>query len=180
LWLAIIVGGSLILAREEFTPVQALAQGKTFPAGSAIPLSSFQPTLILFVHPLCPCTRASFHELEDLLAEVPNKVSVVVVFTIPEGLPSDWKKGDLWQSAMALSGIHVMQDDRGIESRRFNVTGSGHCLLYSPSGALLFSGGITASRGHDGENPGRLALVSLISTGRADIHGTPVFGCSLL
>jgi hypothetical protein len=170
----------LILAREEFTPVNTLSQGKIFPAGSTIPRSAHQPTLILFVHPLCPCTRASFHELENLRAEVPGKVFVVIVFTIPEGLPPDWKQGDLWQSALSYSGVQMREDRDGVESRRFGVTGSGHCLLYSPSGALLFSGGITASRGHDGENPGRLALVSFISTGHAAINKTPVFGCSLL
>jgi hypothetical protein len=168
------------MAREGFTPVKGLPQGMIFPAGSAIALSAHEPTLILFVHPLCPCTHASFHELENLLAEVPGKVSVVIVFTVPKGLPSDWKGGDLWQSAVALSGVRLTSDRDGVESRRFSVAGSGHCLLYSPSGALLFSGGITASRGHDGENPGRLALVSLITTGHAAINKTPVFGCSLL
>jgi hypothetical protein len=174
------VGGFLILAQEEFTPVPVVAQGPLFPAGSAIPLSPRQPTLILFVHPLCPCTRASFHELSALLAEVPHKISLVVVFTIPKGLPGTWKQGDLWQSARELSDTQVMEDQDGIESRRFSVNGSGHCLLYAPSGRLLFSGGITASRGHEGENPGRLALVSLITTGHAAVDKTPVFGCSLL
>lgn len=168
------------MAREEFTPIEALSQEKMFPAGSFIPLSPSQPTLVIFVHPLCPCTRASFHELESLTAELPKRISIVIVFTLPEGLPSDWKQGDLWKSAMAFSGVHITEDYRGNEARRFNVKGSGHCLLYSTSGALLFSGGITASRGHDGENPGRLALVSFITTGHAAINKTPVFGCSLL
>ena len=180
LWIALVAAGFWVLAREEFTPVASLSQGPTFPSGSSVPLASHQPTLILFVHPLCPCTRASFHELSDLLAEVPHKISLIVVFTIPKGLPDDWKQGDLWQAARSFPGTQVMEDRDGIESRRFGVNGSGHCLLYAPSGQLLFSGGITASRGHEGENPGRLALVSLIATGHAAINQTPVFGCSLL
>jgi hypothetical protein len=179
-WLALICLGFLTLMREEYSPAKTLSQGASFPGMSSISLSAREPTLILFVHPLCPCTRASFHELEALLTEVSGKVSVVIVFTVPEGLPSDWKQGDLWQSAKTLADVRVTTDRNGMESRRFCVTGSGHCLLYSPSGALLFSGGITASRGHDGENPGRLALLSLITTGHAVIDKTPVFGCSLL
>ena len=180
LWIALIAGGSLLLAREEFTPAKPGIQEKAFPAGSIVPLSSRQPTLILFVHPLCPCTRATFHELDDLLADVRAQASVVIVFTVPKGLPANWKQGDLYRSARALSGIHVMEDEGGTESLRFGVNGSGHCLLYSPSGTLLFSGGITASRGHDGENPGCLALASFIKTGHALVNRTPVFGCSLL
>ena len=180
LWSMLIGLGFLILAHEEFTPVKSLACIGTFPPDSEITLSASQSTLIVFVHPLCPCTRATFHELEQLLADTENKVSVFVVFTIPNGLPPDWKKGDLWRSAVQFDKTHVLEDPGGAESRRFSVEGSGHCLLYSPAGHLLFSGGITASRGHDGENPGRMALVELINTGHAAIDRTPVFGCSLL
>jgi hypothetical protein len=180
LWLALICSGFLTLMREEYTPAKSLPQPTSFPGKSSISLSTHEPTLILFVHPLCPCTRASFHELEDLLTEVSGKVSVFIVFTVPAGFPSDWKQGDLWQSAVTFDGVRVRTNPNGVESRRFSVTDSGHCLLYAPSGALLFSGGITASRGHDGENPGRLALLSLITTGHALIGKTPVFGCSLL
>jgi hypothetical protein len=74
----------------------------------------------------------------------------------------------------------VIRDQGGVEARRFDVEGSGHVLLYAPSGKLLFSGGITPSRGHEGDNAGRSAIVSLILRGHAPVDHTPVFGCSLL
>ena len=169
-----------MLAREHFTPVPSAAMKKAFPAGSKIPLASGEPTLVLFVHPLCPCTRASFHELKEVLGETHDQVSTVIVFSVPHGLPANWKDGDLWRSAKAMREARVVVDQDGVEAGRFGVKGSGHCLLYSPTGDLLFSGGITGSRGHEGENPGSLAVRSLIATGRADITSTPVFGCSLL
>jgi hypothetical protein len=172
--------GSFILAREEYTPVCPSSIATAFPPGSALQLAAHEPTLILFAHPLCPCTEATLQELKDLLTDNSNKVSVVIVFSIPPGLPANWKQGDLWQSATRNPSFRVVQDSEGREARRFGVTGSGHCLLYSPSGRLLFSGGITGSRGHMGENPGRLALVALITNGHAAINHTPVFGCSLL
>ena len=119
-------------------------------------------------------------ELKDILAHEPGKVAVYVVFTIAPGLPDSWKKGDLWTTASATPAVHVVQDDGGRIARQFAVLGSGHCLLYAPSGRLLFSGGITGSRGHAGDNAGQLAVIDLIQSGHADVTRTPVFGCSLL
>jgi hypothetical protein len=151
-----------------------------FPGNSAVRLVSDKLTLVLFAHPQCPCTRASLHELDCLMAETQNRVSVSVVFTIPDGVPVDWEQGDLWNSATSIPGLRVIRDRGGREAHRFNVAGSGHVLLYAPSGKLLFSGGITASRGHEGDNVGRTAIVSFILAGHSPVSHTPVFGCSLL
>ncbi len=151
-----------------------------FPRSSAVRLVSDKPTLVLFAHPHCPCTRASLQELDGLLAETQNRVSVTVVFTIPDGVPGDWEQGDLWNSAKSIPGLRVIRDQGGVEAHRFDVEGSGHVLLYAPSGKLLFSGGITASRGHEGSNMGRSAIVSFILDGHSPVSHTPVFGCSLL
>lgn len=169
-----------MLAREEYTPVPLTSTATAFPSGSTFGLATSEPTLIVFVHPLCPCTEATLHELKELLTDTSNKISVVIVFSIPTGLPANWKQGDLWRSVRSNSNFRIVQDSGGGEARRFGVNGSGHCLLYSSGGRLLFSGGITGSRGHTGENPGRLTLVALITTGHARISHTPVFGCSLL
>ena len=153
---------------------------KLFPPSSAVQLVSDKPTLVLFAHPRCPCTEASLHELVGLLAETQNRVSVTVVFTIPDGVPAGWELGDLWNSATNIPGIRVIRDQGGREAHRFDVEGSGHALLYAPSGKLLFSGGITGSRGHEGDNAGRSAVVSFVVNGHAPVNHTPVFGCSLL
>jgi hypothetical protein len=179
-WVALLVVGFLFLAEEEFTPVKASLRVTSFPKNSAVRLASDKLTLVLFAHPHCPCTRASLHELDGLLAETQNRVSVSVVFTIPDGVPADWEQGDLWKSATSIPGFRAMRDQGGREAHRFDVEGSGHVLLYAPSGKLLFSGGITASRGHEGDNVGRSAIVSFILDGHSPVSHTPVFGCSLL
>jgi hypothetical protein len=179
-WATVIAAGAMVLFHEEYTPVARAAVGGHFPAGSAVTLSPTEPTLVLFSHPLCPCTRATLHEMEEVVGEMPDKVAVTVVFTVAKGLPADWKQGDLWRSATTLRGVRVVVDEDGVEARRFGVIGSGHCLVYAPDGQLLFSGGITGSRGHEGENPGLGALRGVLTTGRADNTSTPVFGCSLL
>ena len=79
-----------------------------------------------------------------------------------------------------MPGVRVYRDEGGVETRRFGVTSSGHVLLYAPSGRLQFSGGITLSRGHEGDNPGSEAIIHVVRGGTLAQHETPVFGCTLL
>lgn len=102
-----------------------------------------------------------------------------VLFLKPDGFAEDWQKTDLWRSAAAIPGVHVMTDGGGGEARLFHAATSGQAILYDARGRLLFSGGITASRGHAGDNAGRAFIVSLLIRGAADRRSTPVFGCSL-
>jgi hypothetical protein len=74
--------------------------------------------------------------------------------------------------------VTVVSDSGGIEAGLFGAEASGATLLFDAQGGLLFSGGITASRGHAGENAGENAVVSLINGERAPLSRTFVFGCS--
>jgi hypothetical protein len=85
----------------------------------------------------------------------------------------------LRRSAAEIPGVSVLSDPDGAEARRFGAQTSGHTLLFDHTGRLLFSGGITQSRGHAGDNAGESAIVSLINTQAADQTKTQVFGCSL-
>ena len=71
-------------------------------------------------------------------------------------------------------------DKGGTEARRFRVAGSGTTLLYAPTGQLLFSGGVTASRGHEGASVGSEAITRWVLRGSAPTVHAPVFGCALL
>jgi hypothetical protein len=75
--------------------------------------------------------------------------------------------------------VTVIQDEDGLEARRFHATTSGHAIVYDARASLLFTGGITASRGHSGDNEGRSAIVSLLTEGVAERKETLTFGCSL-
>ncbi|MBI3542699.1 MAG: RedB protein, partial [Deltaproteobacteria bacterium] len=50
---------------------------------------------------------------------------------------------------------------------------------FDGAGKLAFSGGITASRGHLGENAGLAAVVQFVSSGKVPLERARVFGCSL-
>jgi hypothetical protein len=70
-------------------------------------------------------------------------------------------------------------DGGGVEARRFRVATSGHVLLYDVRGLLIFSGGITAARGHRGDSYGRAAVHDRILNPEGTRSGSPVFGCPL-
>jgi hypothetical protein len=98
----------------------------------------------------------------------------------PAGFGPGWEQTDLWRAAAALPGVTVLRDDEGIEARRFGVETSGQTLLYDRRGTLVFSGGITGSRGHAGDNAGEAALIDRLVRSTADHGSSNVFGCPLL
>ena len=114
------------------------------------------------------------------MAHCQGKVSTYVLFYKPTDLPESWGQTDLWQSAVSIPGVTVLNDTDGTEAKRFGAATSGQTLLYSEEGNLLFSGGITGSRGHSGDNDGRDAIVSLLLNGNMDHSTTLVYGCDLL
>jgi hypothetical protein len=70
-------------------------------------------------------------------------------------------------------------DGDGSESRRFGSHTSGDVLIYGADGKLAFCGGITAGRGHRGENLAADAA-KLAATGQGNnTVKMPVFGCAL-
>ena len=179
LWLfALGVGVQFVLAYEN-SPGTVGGVPKVWPAASRVQRSLTLPTLVMMVHPQCPCSRASIGELELLMMESSELVNANVVFVRPAGFPDEWEKTDLWRKAAAIRGVTISVDQGGIEARRFGSQTSGQVMLYSAQGQLLFSGGITASRGHSGDNAGRSAIVALLTQGRAARDETPVFGCPL-
>lgn len=152
---------------------------KVWTSGGRVELAKDKATLLVMLHPQCPCTRATLGELNALLAQCGDKVQVYALFYKPKDYPQDWVKTDLWRSASAIPGVRVVVDEDGIEARRLHAVTSGQVFLFNPAGHLLFSGGITPARGTSGDNAGREAIVSFVTTGQAKRNKTFVFGCSL-
>jgi hypothetical protein len=108
-----------------------------------------------------------------------GRVTTYAVFVKPQDFSTEWEKSDLWTNAASIPGVQVMQDDGGVEAQRFRSLTSGQTVLYDKNGKLLFSGGMTAARGHEGDNAGRSAIVSILNEGKSELVNTPVFGCAL-
>jgi hypothetical protein len=178
-WLLAAGGGFAVIYRYQNTTGEPGATPVHWPARAQLEHDAHRATLVMFVHPQCPCTRASIEELNHLLAQVGDHISAEVLFLKPKKLPSDWDKTDLWRSAMAIPGVKVAEDLDGVQANIFGAETSGSVLLYDTRGRLLFKGGITASRGHIGDNVGEDAVISLCQGHAASLNQAPVYGCSL-
>ena len=109
-----------------------------------------------------------------------GKVAAYVLFLTPSSLPAQWADTDLRRDAERIPGVTVLSDIDGAEAQKFGAQTSGHTFLYDRGGSLLFNGGITASRGHAGDNVGESSLTSIVEKHKGPVAATHVFGCSLV
>lgn len=179
LWLTGAVGGLWVVWAYENRAGASASAPEEWPGQSGLTRASTGSTLILLAHPRCPCTQASLGELAEVLARTNTPPKTYVLFLKPDGFAEGWEHTDLWQLASTLPNATLVRDDDGIEARRFGAVTSGQTLLYDARGRLAFSGGITGSRGHQGENAGRVELIEVLNGIGARSGGTSVFGCPL-
>ncbi|HEY1599792.1 MAG TPA: hypothetical protein VGG64_09335 [Pirellulales bacterium] len=179
LWLAIVIGGAVILNLHATTPGTQSEGPPRWPDASRIVRNAHGATLLVFVHPHCPCSRTTVGELAALMGACQGRVTAQVLFVVPEAEKSNWSQNELWQAAEAIPGVRAVVDAGAIEAARFGARTSGFTLLFNEQGACLFSGGITAARGHAGDNAGRQAIVSCLIDKHPEVSRTPTFGCAL-
>jgi hypothetical protein len=173
LWLGAIAAGFAAWERYDATPGEASqpAPVASRPAGRWV--------LVMFAHPRCECTEASFTELRELMSRSPNDIEVRVLFVRPKGAAEGWERTPLWTTAAGIPGVKVECDAGGVEARLAGATASGHAVLRAPDGRVVFRGGITKARGRAGDSPGRRAILSLLRGESTSEQETPTFGCPL-
>lgn len=158
---------------------------RRWPGSSRLPRSAGRPDLLVFVHPFCSCTLATFDELARVPAKRKRHGLPPVLHIVFEGPVKNAGPGgpDLWNKAQALADAMVTLDRGGREAQLFGARTSGYTLLYSARGDLMFRGGVTGSRGHQGDNKGLEQLVNALDAEPGSeprrIARTFVFGCAL-
>jgi hypothetical protein len=178
-WLLVVGIGSSLLIGYENKVGDVGRPPSEWPSDSAIGRAPGRPTLVMMVHPQCPCSRASISELARLMVSIQGRVNANVLFVRPKGFADGWERTNLWTSAVMTPGVSVSADNEGVEARRFASQTSGQVVLYGADGHLLFSGGVTVARGHSGDSTGRNAIVALLTGNGSAVEQTPVFGCPL-
>jgi hypothetical protein len=178
-WLALVAFGADLLLKYANSPGDSGAPPAQWPADSALKRTAGLPTLLVFMHPKCPCSKATVGELALLMAHCQGRVNAHVIFVQPDGAPADWTDTANWHDSAAIPGVAVDRDQSGAEAHRFKMETSGDTLLYDRDNRLVFHGGITISRGHSGDNPGRASLQEFLLGEPPERARTPAFGCSL-
>jgi hypothetical protein len=180
LWVPAVGFGMWTLLQYSNKPGPVGAPLAKLPDNAPVAWAPGRANLLMFVHPQCPCSRASIGELALIMTAGREKLQATVFFYRPASMAKQWARTDLWESAAAIPGVHPVEDYEGNTARRFGARTSGVTLFYDTAGRLQFSGGITASRGHSGDNAGRDAIVALLRGETPHVSRTPAFGCSLI
>lgn len=178
LWIAATAIGTAALWQYAYRPG---ATGTVFPAWPADfsrnALAADRYTLLVFLHGECPCSRATVRELGRVMAQADRPLSVRAYMRDPHdttGQPSS-----LWRAAGDIPGVQLLADPQGAVARTFGAETSGATFLFDPAGELLFSGGITGARGHEGKNANQDALLACLRERPESSIRANTYGCSL-
>jgi hypothetical protein len=178
-WLIGVTFGFGLITEYDVQPATKGVPHLEWPAASRISRSDTGWTLVAFVHPRCPCSRASIDELARVVNSCSGLVQLHLAVVLPPGTDGSFSHTSLLDDAARIPGVHIFMDEAAREAKRFGGQTSGQIYLYDHVGHLKFNGGITGARGHFGANAASNALISLIRNEVTTLQETDVFGCPL-
>jgi hypothetical protein len=177
-WLAVAAGGLGVLASyATATDVPGRAPS-LWPAQTGLPRAGNATRVVVFLHPRCPCSSATVGELARVLARAPRGVEITLAYYAPSTEPAVWGRTALRSAGRSLNA-REFDDVDGLEARRFGAVNSGHVVAYGPDRRLRFAGGITPSRGHQGDNAGEDSLIAVLQGQAPRMAATPTYGCAI-
>jgi len=150
-------------------------------AGSPGHVAEARPTplteLVLFVHPKCPCARGGIAALAGMDA---GACQIRIVFVGPAEADADWWTGRNWEDAAGIADAAVERDSGGAIAWAYGVRTSGHAVVYSADGRLLFSGGLAPSRNAAlAQSRPPFDLKAILAEPGETLIRRPVLGCPL-
>src|SRR5688572_6142802 len=154
LWSAAVIAGIQRIWSYEGTPGAQLSVPQTWPGSSLVTIDRERATLMMFVHPLCVCTRASLGELREAFDTTHGAPAVWIVLLSPPAMAKGWEES-IANIAERIPEAKIVTDVDGRAADTFGASTSGYVVVYDWKGRLAFSGGITGARGHAGDNDGR-------------------------
>ncbi len=178
--LGVITGGAVMLRHGVTAGASASAPAR-WPEDAPFARQAGRPLLVAVAHPHCPCTVASLNEINRIRCDARGPFDVAALMVQPRGKSEEWVRGGgAFAAAERIPGARVVIDEGGAFARRLGAETSGQTLLFDGDGRLVFAGGVTSGRGHEGDSAGRSAVLALIERpGEGTAGTTPVFGCPL-
>lgn len=185
LWLGAIALGIGLLTDYAATPGDTGAVPQRWPTDAPAPPLALAPdrlTVLVAVHPRCPCTRATINELQRAIAAAPTEPAVYALVYEPtrSNNPEErFARTSITKRLTSLPSVTIVPDPDARIAESFGALTSGHTLVYDPSGSLRYSGGLTPTRAHEGPNTGAASLVDLLHQRDPVATRAPVYGCPL-
>jgi hypothetical protein len=177
-WIVALAAGYLRMLTFETKPGAAGDSGPSWPQQTQMRLANEGMTLVMFLHPQCPCSSASVDQLRQLVERHPA-VGATYLLMVEAGNSGAGDNSALMADARQVPGATVCMDSDGQLARSFDCRTSGHLYVFDRAGKLRFDGGITSARGHAGPNAAADAAATAIDAGHAPLVRMPVFGCAL-
>jgi len=178
IWIVGISIGMWQLVAYSTTPGPTTEVRAVWPQQSTLQLETESHTLLVFMHPRCPCSRATLNSMARVLASAEVEVVPKFIFGCPSTESATWAQTDLWTFAEGL-GQPILDWDSA-ESQLFGAVTSGHVMLFAPTGELVFSGGVTIGRGHEGDAIGKCALSEALRGKNAANDRFQIYGCPIM
>src|SRR5271170_6044671 len=85
LWLATVICGMAMLWNYAMAPGDPGMAPRAWPTTTRIARNPSRLTLVMALHPHCPCSRASVGELARLMTGATGKLDAYVLFVQPAG-----------------------------------------------------------------------------------------------
>jgi hypothetical protein len=178
-WVIVVALGIGALWNYEYRAGARLPGEEAWPAKASVAPVPGRFNLVISLHPHCPCSRATLNELEKILAHPRNAVHLQVLLFEPDHAPQGWSQSSLSEALAKFPDTTITTDPEGRQALLFGAQTSGDLALFSPAGRRLFHGGITGSRGHEGDNAGAEAVLGFLNGEQPATGVTPVYGCPI-
>ena len=176
-WVLVISAGIVWTWHYKTTPGVASRPPAAWPASAELRRSSM--TLVVALHPLCTCSEATISELARLMSSLDEPPAIYALFYDYQPDVRPVSATSLWRRAAAIPGVTPLSDRDGAMAKSFGAETSGDVIAYGSDGRLMFHGGVTAARGHEGDSFGRQRLLAVLRGQTPDRRESPVFGCNL-
>jgi hypothetical protein len=176
-WLITLTAGVCLVFKYDSVPGLTSTCGTKWPPNSKITHSTTNNTLVMLLHPKCPCSRASLQQVTTLTTN-DNSLQCIFLVYSPTRFPTGWEKTDIWNLAAEVPGAQLVSDVDGAEARKFGGVTSGHTYIFDRNGNLKYAGGLTEGRGHVGECRNLDLAVKALKSGTTSASGA-VYGCPI-
>ncbi len=136
--------------------------------------------LKLFLHPHCPCSRASVAAWERLLEQLSGEaIEAEVVWVRPPEAAVGWEAGSLQERVQQMKGVRQWTDVGGVVASHYGVKTSGCLVIINKEGRVVYRGGLTVGRGRTNTFAVAESVARAIRQ-CGDFPASPVYGCPLL